>query len=77
MSLPLEITIEKMTGIPLMPLPCEYPGKRNGAWIVCPECKREVRNTGEAWECVEHGRIIPQRSAVKYDRAYVPDWSAA
>lgn len=78
MTLPLEISIEQMTGIALMPAPCEYPAPRRDAYIVCPECKREVmRCVGQPWECVEHGTVIPQRSAIKSDRAYVPDWSAA
>lgn len=77
MTLPLEITIEQMTGIRLMPLPCEYPAPRRDSYFVCPECKRPVRNTGRQWECVEPGAVVPTRSAVKSDRPYVPDWSAA
>lgn len=77
--LPLEITIEKMTGISLMPVPCEYPAPRRDSYIVCPECSREVMGciAGEQWECVEHGRVIPKRSAIKSDLPYIPDWSAA
>lgn len=78
MTLLLEITIKQMTGIRLMPLPCEYPAPRTDSYIVCPECHREVmRCVGQPWECVEHGTVIPKRSAIKSDLPYVPDGVAA
>ncbi len=79
MTLPLEISIERMTGISLMPLPREYPAPRRDAYIVCPECNRQVMNciAGEQWECVEHGIVIPKRSAIKSDLPYVSDEVAA
>lgn len=52
---------------------------------VCPHCKRRVTThrfrTGdfinEAHACIEHGNVIPMRSAVVNEHPYNPDWSAA
>ncbi|KAB2921431.1 MAG: hypothetical protein F9K25_20465 [Candidatus Contendobacter sp.] len=51
--------------------------------LVCPHCKRQVgmRREGADWrevyQCQEHGRVTPMRSAVSHRGAEWPDWSAA
>lgn len=85
MGISLEVTIERMTGIRLMPVPCEYPEVPQ-TYIVCPHCKRAViphfcKCDGHVfpadWQCHEHGSVIPMNSAVVNGRPYTPDWSAA
>lgn len=67
--------------IPMSPLPPASIPARD----VCPHCKRPLAahrfRTGdfvnEAHACIEHGDVVPMKSAVVNAHPYSPDWSAA
>lgn len=63
----LETTITRMTGIPLVPPPANYPEPASlPVYRVCPLCKRVPAFIvqRQQWECYEHGPVQPMKSAV-------------